>query len=143
MVFSQEGTKIKTSACLQIEEKLYATEHSNWENFKTLKDDPEKTLTKTITAIQKKDDQSFKELSHPEFIAKDFETQKSAYFKQFEQIQISGIKGYLKFDNLINFIVQLKFKDKVFFSDFLFISDENENLGFIQDKKGSLNLQLA
>ena len=64
-VFSQEGTEIKTSACLRLREKVYSIP---WNSFsKEARSEPETLLTGTIAAMQNKDSASFRKMSHPMF----------------------------------------------------------------------------
>lgn len=56
IIFSQGGVEMKTSTCLRIREKIYGTKSAAWKHFKnTAQAGPEKALTETISAMQKKD----------------------------------------------------------------------------------------
>lgn len=147
LVVSLEGAKMKTSACLQVREKIYDTNITPWDNFKnTVATNPETDLVKIISAIQNKDSKLFENLSHS-VLGSDPQKRKAqevAYFQQFDSLQLGDVWGYQRFGDLSAFYLQIVSKTGTSgFTNFLFAGDKAGGFGFLPYKSDSLTFRLA
>jgi len=143
LIYSQGGSEGKSCACLRIRERIYA---DSWADFKNkAQSGSEKAFLETITAIQQKDSSRLKELSHPKFVrdSENFKMQTSAYFKQFEVLQLSNVWGYYRLSDKIAFYIQLDYKGKSNFAGFPFVREESGKFGFFRSPEASLQEQLV
>ncbi len=146
LIFFQERTEVKTSACLRVREKVYDPDRAPWNSFRNqARTEPETLLTETIAAMQNKDSARLKELSHPS-LGRDpqkFQKQASGYFRIFEELQVGDVWGYYRFADRLVFFFHVHLPRKSFFTDFAFAREETGKFRFIRNGPRGLTLQFV
>lgn len=146
IVFSKEGSEVKTSVCLRVRQKVYDAPLAPWTSFKRqAQTGPEKFLIETISAMVNKDGMRLRELSHPQ-LGRDtqkFQTQASAYFRHFGALKLREVWGYIRFGDFLAFFLQLNFQGTSGFVAFPFARQEAGNFGFLPYKTDNLTLRLV
>ena len=128
-----DGTEIKTSACLRVREKVYSADVAPWTSFRSqARSEPETILTETIAAMQNKDSARLKELSHPS-LARDpqkFQKQAPTYFRHVEGLKRGNVWGYYRFADRLVFLFKLNFR-RNYFTQFPFARGETGKFGIL------------
>ena len=126
------GKPVMSFACLGIKERRY---DGNWENFiKTAQTAPEKALISTIHAMQAKDLEALKAVSHTDFLAnpKQFDEQAKAFFSQFQIFELDGVNASFSYDDMVVFLIKIKYKGRADFIRFVLRHDAVQNkYGFL------------
>ena len=128
-----DGTEIKTSACLRVREKVYSADVAPWTSFRSqARSEPETILTETIAAMQNKDSARLKESSHPS-LARDpqkFQKQAPTYFRHVEGLKRGNVWGYYRFADRLVFLFKLDFR-RNYFTQFPFARGETGKFGLL------------
>lgn len=133
LIFSvDDGRKIKTSICMKVRQKLYSPDQAPWSRFKgAARGSPEAELVAVIAALENQDETRLYELSHPR-LGRDpklFERQvRLMPVAKNIEIQIQKVLGYLRFDDLMFFIVKDTGSD---YRTFEFARQEGGEVGFL------------
>ena len=134
LLFSQEGSYLKTSACIMVEQKKYAGSHASWNSFeKQAKQSPEAEFAETINAIKRMDSAVLKSLSHSQHgrDPKQFQEQAIAYFQQFGFLTLGNVHSHYRFADYTVFFLQLGLKEKASVASFSFAKDATGKYGFL------------
>src|SRR3989442_4425134 len=104
LTFHTEARAIRTTACLQVNERLYP-ESAWWEDSSGNAAAPDRAFTAVIAAIKRKDRTALFQLSDPAEgrDPKRFDEQADAFFRQFEVIQLVTVPRAYEFDGLVVF----------------------------------------
>ena len=143
-VFSAEGQPIRTTACLQVAERLYP--HTAWwEDSRGPADAPERALKAVIAAIDRKDRVALLRLAHPT-LGRDptqFDQQANAYFQQFGAINLVAIPRAYQFDGFMVFFMNLRLKDQMFSGTLVFASEDDGSFGFLPYQTTAVTYRLV
>ncbi len=132
MPFHAEDHVIRTTACLQVTERVYAPS-AWWESFSRNADAPERAVKAVIAAIKHKDRVTLLKLSHSTQgrDLKRFDEQAAAFFQQFEAIELVAMPRAYEFDGLVVFFAKLRSKEQSAFAPFIFAPEDDGSFGFL------------
>lgn len=144
VVFDAEGTKIRTTACLEVTERA-EPQTVWWEDVGAKSDAPERAFKAVIAAIKRKDRASLATLtdSTQGEGTKDFEAQSAALFQQLEALRIVVVPKAYEVDGLLVFFAKLQFGSKSFVAPFVFAHRSDGSFGFLPARAQQLGLQLV
>jgi hypothetical protein len=130
--FSAEGQVIRTTACLQVTERMYP-QPSWWQDPHGNANTPERALKAVIAAINHKDRAALLNLAHPTQgrDPKRFDEQATAFFQQFEDIELVAIPRAYEFDGFVVFFAKFRWKGGTGFAPFIFASGDGGSFGFL------------
>jgi len=132
MIFYTEAGAIRTAACLEVTEQVYAATRS-WKDFGRDAGASEKAFEAVISAIMRKDLAELGRLSDPtrgRDPAK-LERQAMAFFQQFEVIKLVAVPRAYLFDGLTLFFAEVRGKDQTFFAPFAFTYQPDGSFKFL------------
>src|SRR5258708_4613158 len=132
MIFRAEGQGIRTTACLQVNESTYSQD-GWWQDSAKSDGAPERALKAVLAAMQHKDRAALLRLADP-VEAKDpkgYDEQASAFFQQFEKLEILAVPRAYEFDGLAVFFLRLRTPQKVAFVPLLFAREQDGSFGFL------------
>ena len=141
MMFPAESHSIRTTACLQVTERLYA-QSKWWENTSGNADASERAFKAVIAAIARNDRDALLKLSDPAERAdlKSFDAQAGAFFQQFKAgFELVDVPRGYEFDGLSVYFAIIRFKDETAAVPFMFAAQDDGAFGFLPSKKGRLN----
>lgn len=144
LVMSIEGSPVRTSACIPLIEKRYDPAAGNWAEFRrSAKRMPEIALVRTLDAIVHRNKSAFTAITHPALGRDPVEMPRQAdiFMQQFENVQVTEVKSYLKFDNYLVFVVGLEFDNRVMYSDFSYALDEHGDYRFLPYRSSDLGFR--
>ena len=131
---------IPTTVCLQVTELVggQVTEGSNGTVA------AEAALKSVIAAIKRKDRDALLRLADSKQgrDPKRFDEQATAYFRQFEMIELLGVSRAYELDGLVVLFASLRFKENSFFAPFVFTNGDSGSVGFLPYRTDLLSYQL-
>lgn len=132
MMFHAESRSIRTSACLEVTRRAYS-ESPWWEGFRGEVGTPEYGFAAVIRAIKAKDRMALLKLSDLKQgqDAARFDEQATAFFQQFEVIQLVRATSAYEFDGLVVFRCQFAGRHGTFFAPLLFVHQDDGSFGFL------------
>jgi hypothetical protein len=142
--FKAEGQAIRTTACLQVIERVYR-QSAWWEDVSGNADPPERAFKAVISAIQRKDRAALLKLSDPTQgrDTKNFDEQSGAFFQQFGVIKLVAVPRAYEFDGLAVFFAKFQSGEQTAFVPFSFAYEEDRSFGFLPSRTKELTYQLV
>jgi hypothetical protein len=144
MTFHAEGQAIRTTACLQVNELVYA-QSASWEKLDHNKSGAELAFKAVIAAIKRRDRGALLNLSDPTHgrDPKRFDQQATAFFQQFAAIEFVTVPRAYELDGLVVFFAELRSKEHTFFAPFTFAYEADGTFGFLPYRTEQLSPQLV
>lgn len=132
IIFHAEGEGIRTTACLQVTERIYPNS-AWWDDRDSNAGDADRAFKAVIAAIKRKDRAALYDLSDP-VLGRDpkrFDEQASAFFEQLRIIELIAVPRAYEFDGLVVFYAELRYKDKTLFTPFTFTYNADGSVKFL------------
>src|ERR1700686_1089594 len=109
VTFNAEGTGIRTTACLEVTERV-EPQTAWWEDAGASANPPEQAFKAVIAANKRKDRAALAKLADPTQGegTKDFDDQSIAFFQQFDALKIVAVPKAYEFDGLLVFLPKLE-----------------------------------
>jgi hypothetical protein len=132
VTFHAEAQDIRTSACLQVEERVY-TQPSWWEDSSSSATAAERALKAVLAAIRHKDRAALLSLTDPKegSDTKRFDEQAGAFFQQFDALEMIGVPRAYTFDGLTVFYGRFRSPQHMLFAPFVFAHENDGTFGFL------------
>ena len=132
MTFHTEARAIRTTACLQVTERVYARSPW-WEDARGTADAQDRAFKAVIAAIKRKDRAALFQLSDPTQgrDPKRFDEQAEAFFRQFDVIELVAVPRAYAFDGLAVFFARFRYKGQTASVPFAFARAEDGSFGFL------------
>jgi hypothetical protein len=145
MTLRTKPRHIRTSACLQVEERVYPPSPW-WEAANGNADAAERAFKAVIVAIKRQDREALFRLSHPTLgrEAKQFDLQAEAFFQQFATIQLVAVPRAYEFDGLVAFYAKIRNSspEESGFAPFVFALQDDGSFGFLPYRTEKVTYQL-
>lgn len=144
MTFFTEAEKIETSACLEVEERVYPDD-AWWRQTTSTSVESEQAFKKVISAIKSKNEEALYALSGAEQRSDrdGFNEQAQAFFEQFESVDIAAVPRSYQFDDTSVFFVRFRFKDRQFFVPMVFGYQEDGTYRFLPKRSQRVTYKLV
>jgi hypothetical protein len=144
VTFNAEGTGIRTTACLEVTERV-EPQTAWWEDAGASANPPEQAFKAVIAAIKRKDRAALAKLADPTQGegTKDFDDQSIAFFQQFDALKIVAVPKAYEFDGLLVFFPKLEAGSKSFFAPFVFARQDDGSFGFLPARSKQPGLQIV
>jgi hypothetical protein len=144
VMFNADGTKIRTTACLEVTERAEPSS-AWWEDTSATTAAPERAFKEVLAAIKRKDGPALARLSDPTQGegTKDFASQSAALFQQFEIAKIIAVPKAYALDGLLVFFARLQFGSMSAYVPFVFARGDNASFGFLPAQSSQLSFQLV
>lgn len=125
-----ESEVIRSSACLEVEEQVNSQPAAKLDTGFAAAD---RSFDAVISAMKRKDHDALLRLADPKLgrDPKQFDLQASAYFQQFEKIDLVGVTRVYRLDGLVIYLAKLQLDGKPIFSPFAFTYNEEGVAGFL------------
>lgn len=145
MTFHTETQAIRTSACVQVRERIYPPQPTPWGGFSGDTDPAERAFAAVMGAIKRKDREALLQASDPTEgrEPKTFDKQAAAFFKQFETIQLVAVPRAYEFDGLVVFFTRLWLNAQTIFAPFVFVRESDGSFGFLPARTEQLTYLLV
>ena len=142
--FKAEGQAIRTSACLQVSERIYP-QSAWWEDAGGRAGAPEHAFTAVIAAMKRKDHAALLKLTDATQgkDTKHFDEQAGAFFQQFDTIKLVEVPRAYEFDGLVVFFAKLQAREEKAFVPMSFAYQNDGSLGFLPSRTQQLTYQLV
>jgi hypothetical protein len=142
--FKAEGQAIRTTACLQVTERVYP-QSAWWEDASGNSDAPERAFAAAIAAIKRRDRAALLKLTDPTQgrDTKNFDEQSGAFFQQFEVIKLVAVPRAYEFDGLVVFFGKLRAGEQTAFVPLSFAVEEDGSFGFLPSRTEKLTYRLV
>ena len=144
LILHAEAGPVRTTACLQVTENVYG--QTAWWQTESAKARPaEQAFTSVLKAIKSKDRAALYNLSHSVNgrDPKNFEKQASAFFQQFESIELVAVPRSYELDGLTIFFPKLRLNDEVLYAPFIFAYDTDGAIRFLPYRTELLTYRLV
>jgi hypothetical protein len=144
MVFQAEGGPLQTTACLQLTERVYPASRW-WETSPGEGSAPDRAFKAVFAAIKAKDRAALLKLTEPAQ-ARDtpqFDRQASAFFAQFQSIQLVALPRAYEFDGLVVFFGTFKSEDQTAVVPLVFAREGEERFGFLPSRAKGVTFTLV
>jgi hypothetical protein len=144
MVFNAEAGPLQTGACLQLTERVYAAA-TWWETAAGEGAAPDRAFKAVIAAIKAKDRAALLALTDPSQ-ARDtaqFDRQASAFFAQFQSIQMVTVPRAYEFDGLVVFFGTFKSEDQTAVVPLVFARQAGDRFGFLPSRTKGVTFTLV
>ena len=144
VTFNAEGTGIRTTACLEVTERV-ELQTAWWEDGAASANPAEQAFKAVIAAIKRKDSAALAKLADPTQGegTKDFGDQSVAFFQQFDALKIVAVPRAYEFDGLLVFFPKLEAGSQSFFAPFVFAHKEDGSFGFLPARSKQPSLQIV
>ena len=145
MSFSTEARVIRTTACLQVSERVYP-QTAWWEDTAGDASGPDRAFKAVIAAIKRKDRAALLKATDPEQgkDTKRFDDQAGAFFQQFEVVELITVPRAYEFDGLAVFFGKLRAKSgRTIFAPFAFAYEGDGSFGFLPSRTRKLTFELV
>jgi len=141
--FKVEGEAIRTSACLQVTERIYPAT-AWWELAGGKPGAAEAAFMNVIAAIKGKDRALLLKLTDPTQAhdTKNFDQQAEAFFQQFGFIKLVAVPHAYQFDGLMVFFGKFQAGDQSAFLALSFAVEPDGSFGFLPSRSEKLTYQL-
>ncbi len=144
MPFHAEGRDLRTTACLQLAERVYPAA-TWWENASGTASGPERAFRSVIAAIKQKDRAALLKLTDPAQ-ARDtarFDRQADAFFGQFQSIQFLAVPRAYQFDGLVAFFGKFQSASQTAFVPLVFAYEGEDTFGFLPSRTNTATFRLV
>jgi hypothetical protein len=144
MTFYTEAGAIRTTACLQLTERV-SPQTAWWDEAGGNASGPEQAFKSVIAAIKRKDRAALLKLTDPAQ-GRDptlFDKQAGAFFQQFDVIQLVTASRAYEFDGLVVFFAGVQAKGRTAFVPFTFAQEDNGTFGFLPSRTDKLTYVLV
>jgi hypothetical protein len=144
VTFNAEGTGIRTTACLEVTERV-EPQMAWWEDAAASANPAERAFKAVIAAIKRKDSAALAKLADPAQGegTKDFDDQSVAFFQQFDALKIVAVPRAYAFDGLLVFFPKLEAGSQSFFAPFVFAHKEDGSFRFLPARSKQPGLQIV
>lgn len=144
MPFNAETGKLRTTACLQLTERVYPSTLW-WENTDAAAPEPDRAFKSVITAIKQRDRAALLKLTDPAQArnSAEFDKQASAFFQQLQSIQLLAVPRAYEFDGLVVFFAKLQSKSQTAFVPFAFAYEAENTFGFLPSPANATTFTLV
>ena len=132
VTFHAEAQDIRTSACLQVEEHVYA-QPAWWEDSSGSATAAERAFKGVIAAIRRKDRAALLKLSDPSVNSdlKRFDEQAGGFFQQFDALEMIAVPRAYTFDGLAVFFAKFRTPQRMLFAPLVFAHENDGSFGFL------------
>lgn len=144
LIFHAEAGPLRTTACLQVTENVYS-QTDWWQTQRTDARPAEQAFAAVIKAIKSKDRSALYTLSHSMEgrDPKNFEKQASAFFQQFQSIELVAVPRSYELDGLTIFFSKLQIDKEIFYAPFIFAYDADGAIRFLPYRTELLTYRLV
>jgi len=144
LTFQTEARTIRTTACLQVNERLYP-ESAWWEDSRGNTAAPDRAFKAVIAAIKRKDRTTLFQLSDPAEgrDPKRFDEQAEAFFRQLQVIRLVAVPRAYEFDGLAVFFGKFRSKEETAFVPLAFAHEDDGSFGFLPYRTEKLTYRLV
>jgi len=144
LTFDTEARAIRTTACLQVNERLYP-DSAWWEDGSGNAAAPDRALKAVIAAMKRKDRTALFQLSDPGEgrDPKRFDEQAEAFFRQLEVIHLVAVPRAYEFDGLVVFFGKFRSKKEMAFVPLAFAHEDDGSFGFLPYRTERLTYRLV
>jgi hypothetical protein len=144
MTFKAEAGPLRTTACLQLTERVYPTTRW-WESADGHTAGPDRAFKAVIAAIKQKDRASLVKLTSPDQ-ARDtarFDQQAGAFFQQFDSIRLIAVPRAYEFDGLVVFFGTFQSATQTAVVPLVFAQQGADSFGFLPSRTDKLTFLLV
>ena len=146
MSFSTEARAIRTTACLQVTERVLP-QTAWWADSSGNASGPDRAFKSVIAAITHKDRAALLKATDPEQgrDTKRFDDQAGAFFQQFDVVDLIAVPRVHEFDGLAVFFGKFRGKKQpqTFFAPFAFAYEGDGSFGFLPSRTKKLTFDLV
>ena len=144
MPFSVERGMLRTSACLQLTERAYPLTRW-WEIAPAATEGPDRAFELVIAAMKQKKRDALLALTDPTQLRNiiEFDRQATAYFQQFESIELHAVPRAYELDGLVMFFGQFRSTRQTAFVPLSFAYENNDTYGFLPSRATSTTSKLV
>ena len=130
--FNAEAGPRPTAACLQLTEREYPST-AWWENADGHNSGPDRAFKSVIAAIKQKDRAALLKLTDPAQAGDTarFDQQASAFFQQFQSIQLLDVPRAYEFDGMVVFFGKFQSARQTVFVPLAFAREGDDSFGFL------------
>jgi len=135
MTFNAEAGPLRTTACLQLTERVYPST-AWWESTAGTASGPDRALKAVIAAIKQKDRAALLKLTDPAQ-ARDtarFDQQANAFFQQFQSIRLLAVPRAYEFDGLVVFFGKFQSDTQTVYVPLTFAHEGADAFGFLPSR---------
>ncbi len=143
--FSTEARVIRTTACLQVTERVYP-QTAWWEDTSGSGAGADRAFKAVIAAFKHKDRAALLKATDPEQgkDTKRFDDQAGAFFQQFDAVELIAVPRAYEFDGLTVFFGKLRAKSQAtLFAPFAFAHEGDGSFGFLPSRTRKLTFELV
>jgi hypothetical protein len=144
MTFKTEAGPLRTSACLQLTERVYPS-LPWWESAEGYATGPDRAFKAVIAAIKKRDRASLLKWTNPDQ-ARDtarFDQQAGAFFQQFESIKLLAVPRAYEFDGLVVYFGTFQSPTQTAVVPLAFAYQGGDSFGFLPSRSDKLTFVLV
>ncbi len=144
MAFHAEAGDLRTTACLQLAERVYPAS-AWWETGSGTGGGPERTFRSVIVAIKQKDRGALLKLTDTAQ-ARDtaqFDRQADAFFEQFQSIQLLAVPRAYEFDGLVAFLGKFQSTRQTAFVPLVFAHDGGDTFRFLPSRTNKASFRIV
>jgi hypothetical protein len=144
MPFDVERGMLRTSACLQLTERAYPSTRW-WENASAAAAEPGRAFAFVIAAIKQKQRDALLALTDPTQLRNtaEFDKQATAFFQQFESIELAAVPREYELDGLAVFFGQFRSRSQTAFVPLTFAYEGNDTYGFLPSRTTNTTFRLV
>ena len=131
MVFHAEARDVRSTACIQVEERLLPS--TRWWEGSDKGTPAQEAFKALVSAIKRKDRPAFVKLTDATQAADAprVNTQADAFFQQFERVELAAVSRLYEFDGLAVFWGKFQGQGKSAYAPLAFRSQRNGGFGFL------------
>jgi len=144
MTFDAEAGPLRTSACLQVTERVYPAT-AWWESPAVNASGPDRAFKSVIAAMKQKDRAALLKLTDPTQARETarFDQQANAFFRQFEVIQLLAVPRAYELDGLVVFFGQFRSATQTVFVPLVFAHAGDDSFVFLPSRSKQMTLSLV
>jgi hypothetical protein len=144
MPFNIEGGMLRTTACLQLTERIYPSTRW-WETAPAATAEPDRTFAFVIAAIKQKNRDALLALTDPTQLRNtaEFDKQASAFFRQFESIELLAVPRAYELNGLLVFFGKFRSVNQTAFVPLTFAYEGNGTYGFLPSRTTNTTYRLV
>jgi hypothetical protein len=144
MPFNLERGILRTSACLQLTERVYPSTRW-WERAPAATAGPDRAFELVIAALKQKKRDALLALTDPTQLRNiaEFDKQAAAFFQQFDSIELLAVPHAYEFDGLVVFFGQFRSETQTAFVPITFAYGNNDTYGFLPSRANNTTFRLV
>jgi hypothetical protein len=144
MPFNAETGVLKTTACLQLTERVYPQTRW-WEDAAATAPEPDRAFKSVIAAMKQKDRAALLKLTSPAQARNtgEFDKQASAFFRQLQWLQLLAVPYAYEFDGLVVFFAKFQSERQTAFVPLTFAYEADGTFGFLPSRTNTTTFSLV